>query len=252
MNFETVSQKIDARKTLDFGGIINSSIALFKEVWLQGFIVVLLNFLCFIPLIVLFYIPLIIMGVTDPELIKSEDPPAILIIASALLMPLLMVGAMYVALTLTAGFYRICKHKDLKIVGTESYFYFFNTAYRGKILKLSFYSIGLSIVGLLACGIGLFYFIVPFALFPVFLAFDKELTALEIVKSSFALGNKHWFVIFGLLFVMGLLAELGVFLCFVGLLFTAMLSKIPAYYVYKKGVGFPAGSDEASNITTDF
>ena len=61
---------------------------------------------------------------------------------------------------------------------------------------------------------------------------------MEIVKASFQLGNKNWLVIFGLIIVMGIVAELGIILCGIGLLFTAMLSKIPLYFIYKDGVGF--------------
>ena len=61
---------------------------------------------------------------------------------------------------------------------------------------------------------------------------------MEIVKSSFTLGNKNWLVIFGLIIVMGLVAEMGILLCFVGVFFTAMLAKIPVYFMYKDAVGF--------------
>ena len=80
--------------------------------------------------------------------------------------------------------------------------------------------------------------VVPISLIPAFLAFDEELTATEIIKSCFSLGNKNWLVIFGLVIVMGLVAELGVLLCFVGVLFTAMLAKIPVYFMYKDSIGF--------------
>jgi len=36
-----------------------------------------------------------------------------------------------------------------------------------------------------------------------------------------------------LIVVMGLIGQLGFILCFVGVFFTAMLSKIPTYYIYK-------------------
>lgn len=61
---------------------------------------------------------------------------------------------------------------------------------------------------------------------------------MDTVKASFALGNKNWFVIFGLLVLVGLLAELGISLCCVGILFTAMLTKVPVYFMYKHRVGF--------------
>ena len=76
------------------------------------------------------------------------------------------------------------------------------------------------------------------SLFPAFFAFDEELSAMEITKASFNLGNKNWLVIFGLVLVTGLIAQLGVILCLVGVLFTAMLSKIPVYFIYKEAIGF--------------
>ncbi len=252
MNFTTVIEKIENKNSLDFGTIFSKSIELFKEVWLQGFITLLLSFLCMLPVLILFYIPLIVMGVADPELMKSEEPPPAFIISMIVLMPVLMVGIMFIGLTLTAGFYRICKNKDLKESATDSYFYYFKKPYLTKTLQLSFIFLGLTILGMLACGIGLIYLMVPFSLFPVFLAFDEELSAMEIVKASFALGNKNWFVIFGLLFVMGLIAELGILLCLVGILFTAMLSKIPIYFAYKNGVGFSNDTEESKNTISNF
>ncbi|MFT6797418.1 MAG: hypothetical protein ACJART_002569 [Maribacter sp.] len=68
------------------------------------------------------------------------------------------------------------------------------------------------------------------------MSFNEELTAMEITKASFTLGNKNWLVIFGLVIIMGVLAEFGVILCGVGILFTAMLAKVPAYYIYKYGL----------------
>ena len=75
------------------------------------------------------------------------------------------------------------------------------------------------------------------SLFPAFFAFDRELSALEIVKVSFALGNKNWLMIFLLVLVAGLVSQLGVVFCFVGVLFTAMFSKIPIYFIHKDAVG---------------
>jgi len=89
----------------------------------------------------------------------------------------------------------------------------------------------------LTCGLGIVYLVVPMSLFPAFFAFDKELTALEIVKAGFALGNKNWLMIFLLVIVAGLVAQLGVILCLVGVFFTAMFSKIPIYFIYKDTVG---------------
>ena len=97
--------------------------------------------------------------------------------------------------------------------------------------------VGLTLLGILACGLGIIYLMVPMSLFPAFFAFDRELTALEVVKASFALGNKNWLMIFLLILVSGLVGQLGAILCLVGVLFTAMFSKIPIYFIHKDAVG---------------
>ena len=160
------------------------------------------------------------------------------VLAMGILAPFLAIGVTTFGLALNAAFLKICKQKDLGEQTNDDYFFFFREGRLGNVFILALYAIGISLLGMLACGIGLFYVVVPLSLFPAFLAFSENLTALEIVKASFALGNKNWLVIFGLVFVMGIVAELGFLLCCVGILFTAMLSKIPTYYMYKDGVGF--------------
>jgi len=184
------------------------------------------------------YIPLIIAGVTDPEMLRSEEIPPEVIIPMAIIMPIVFLGIMAVGLMLNAAFLRICKIKDLNLSETDNYFHYFKKEYVLKTVILALMVLGLMLLGVLACGIGVFYMVIPISLFPAFLAFDKELSAKEILKSSFSLGNKNWLVIFGLIIVMGIIAELGVLLCFVGILFTAMLAKIPVYYMYKDAIGF--------------
>ncbi len=75
---------------------------------------------------------------------------------------------------------------------------------------------------------------------------------MEVVKVTFRLGNKNWLVIFGLFIVMGLVAELGVILCFVGIFFTAMLAKISVSYMYKDGIGFLENDDLSIHNLNDF
>ena len=131
---------------------------------------------------------------------------------------------------------------DHNEVANDDYFYFFKEGRLGKVFILSLYLLGLSLLGGLACGLGVFYLIVPMSLLPAFLAFSNDLSALDMVKASFTLGNKNWLVIFGLVLVMSFVAQLGFVLCCIGVLFTVMLSKVPAYYMYKDGVGFNEGS----------
>lgn len=238
MNFTTLSNTIEENNPLDFGSIFSKSIELFKNVWLQGFIVVILTFVTIIPFYVLVYVPLLIAGISDPEMLKSEQVPPVLLVSMVVLVPLMLLGIMTVSLLLNAAFLRICRNKDLNLTYTDNYFYYFKKSYALKAFFLSLIMLGLISLGMLACGLGIFYLIVPISLMPAFLAFDGELTAMEIVKSSFSLGNKNWLVIFGLIIIMGLVAELGILLCFVGVFFTAMLAKIPVYFMYKDAIGF--------------
>lgn len=237
MDFTEITARIEKSKALDFGLIFSKSIELFKLVWVQGFVIVMLTFVTIIPFYVLLYLPMLISGVTDPEMLRSEDIPPEIVVPMAILMPIVFVGIMAVGLMLNASFLRICRNKDLNLKISDNYFHYFKKKYVPKTISLSLLALGLVLLGMLACGIGIFYMVVPISLFPAFLAFDEELSAMEILKSSFTLGNKNWLVIFGLIFIMGLLAELGVLLCFVGILFTAMLAKIPVYFIYKDSIG---------------
>lgn len=241
MSFNAITEKIEASSPLNFGNIFSRSIELFKQVWLQGFITLVLTFITILPFYILIYVPFLSAGITDPEMIKAEGLPPEIIVPMIVLMPICMLGMMTMGLILNAGFLRICKQKDCNESGKEDYFFYFKKIYLRKAILLSLMMLGLGLLGMLMCGIGIIYMVVPLSLFPAFLAFDQELTAMEIVKSSFGLGNKNWLIIFGLVLLMGLLAELGILLCCVGILFTAMLAKIPIYYVYKDGVGFSTG-----------
>ncbi|MFD0798768.1 hypothetical protein ACFQZJ_14955 [Maribacter chungangensis] len=241
MNLETLNQKILERPPLEFGLIFSASLELFKKVWVQGFITLLLTFVTILPFYIMIYIPMIAAGITDPELLRQEDPPVMVIVGMVILMPVFLVGVMTFGLALNAAFLKICKQKDRNDLSNDDYFYFFKQGRLGKVFNLALLMLGLSILGMLACGLGIFYLIVPMSLLPAFLAFNEELSALEIVKASFSLGNRNWLVIFGLIVVLGIMAELGIVLCCVGILFTAMLSKVPVYFMYKDGVGFEEG-----------
>lgn len=238
MNLEIITERIKTNTDLSFGEIFSKSFDLLKKVWLQGFIVLLLTFIIIVPFYIILYIPLIASGITDPEAIQNNELPTMVAIAMGILAPVIAVGVSTFALALNAAFLKICRQKDKEEESSDDYFYFFKEGRLGKVFILALYTIGLAILGLLACGVGLIYIIVPLSLIPAFLAFSEELSPLEMVKASFALGNKNWLVIFGLVLVTGIVAELGFLLCCVGVLFTAMLSKVPAYYMYKDGVGF--------------
>ncbi|VXB26330.1 hypothetical protein [Maribacter litoralis] len=238
MNLKNLTQYIKNKPDLEFGTIFSRSIELFKKVWLQGVIILLLTFVVILPFYIIMYIPMIAMGITDPEALRQNELPPMVAIAMAILVPVFAVGITTFALALNAAFLKICKQKDLEEVANDDYFYFFKEGRLGKVFILSLYLLGLSLLGALACGVGAFYVMVPLSILPAFLAFSSHLSPLEMVKASFTLGNKNWLVIFGLVFIMSFVAQLGIILCCVGVFFTAMLSKVPTYYMYKDGVGF--------------
>ena len=238
MNFEALVQHIKTNPSLDFSSIFSRSIDLFKQIWLQGFVILLLTFLVILPFYIVLYIPMIAAGITDPEAFQNQELPPMVAIAMAILSPVFAIGVTTFALALNAAFLKICRQKDLGVASNDDYFHFFKEGRLGKVFILALYTLGIGIVGVLTCGIGLIYAIVPLSLMPAFLAFSNELSPLEMVKASFALGNKNWLVIFGLVIIAGIVAELGLILCCIGVLFTAMFSKVPVYYMYKDGVGF--------------
>lgn len=238
MNFLQVSEKIASSNPLDFGSIFNNTIELFKKVWVQGFIVVLLTFVVLLPFYIILYLPMIATGMMDPYAFEGDQLPPAMLVFLIVFYPIMIIGVTTFAMCLNAAFLRICKMKDLEIMGKEDYFFYFKKVYLGKAFVLALIITGLSILGMLVCGLGLIYLVVPMSLFPSFFAFDEELSANEITKAAFALGNKNWLIIFGLIILTGIIAQLGVLLCFVGVLFTAMLSRIPTYFIYKETVGF--------------
>ena len=237
MNFTNLSERIKQSPPVEFGTVFNNSVELFKKVWLQGFITLVLTFVSILPFYLLIYLPMIAMGISDPDVFEQQEIPPAFAGLMSLIAPIFSVGAMTVGICLNGAFLRICRKYDLNEMGRDDYFYYFKKQYLIKALILSLILLGLSLLGVLTCGLGIVYLVVPMSLFPAFFAFDKELTALEIVKAGFALGNKNWLMIFLLVIVAGLVAQLGVILCLVGVFFTAMFSKIPIYFIYKDAVG---------------
>lgn len=240
MTFPELEQKIQQAKALDFGDIFNKSIELFKKVWLQGLIILLLTMLLMLPLYLLMYLPLIGAGLIDPTMFEQGARPNPLVVVVFVLFALVFaLVAMVIAFGMRAGFYRICKMKDLQEAGSDNYFYYLKKPYLGKLIKLSLVIFGISILATLLCFLPIIYAIVPITLMNVIFAFNPEQSVSEIVKSGFALGNKKWLITFGLIIVSSMLAGMvGMLMCFVGIYVTASFSYIPVYYIYKEVVGF--------------
>ena len=78
MNFDLLVERIKSKPDLNFGTIFSQSIQLFKKVWVQGFVILWLTFLTILPFYIILYIPMIALGITDPEsMIDKQLPPMV-------------------------------------------------------------------------------------------------------------------------------------------------------------------------------
>ena len=50
-SFDTISKKISEAPSIDFGDLFNESVAVFKKVWLQGFLLQLITIALSLPLL---------------------------------------------------------------------------------------------------------------------------------------------------------------------------------------------------------
>ncbi|MFV0571357.1 MAG: hypothetical protein ACK5M1_02865 [Xanthomarina gelatinilytica] len=238
-------EKIDRSKTLDFGDIFSNSIELFKKVWVQGLIMILLMMVILIPFYLVMYLPFIGMGFLDMDAYSyNNDISPILMIPFFIMIFVFSIVAMVLSFGMKASFYRICKMKDLNEAGSDDYFYYLKKPYLGKVIVLSLMIFGMSLLATLLCFLPIIYVMVPITLINVIFAFNPDLSASDIIKAGFKLGNKKWLITFGLIVISAILAELvGLLMCFVGIFVTASFSYIPAYFVYKESVGFQNHDD---------
>lgn len=252
--------KIESARTPDFGNILSKSFDLFKVVWMDSFMHVIVTFLAAIPLIVLVYIPFvpaIIEAAQDGGTVPMKpnfDYPVITMFAYGVMMFVLMVVVQMIAIAITAHFYKVCRIKDMDTQeDTGSYFSYLKGVGLGKIIMLSLANFGIAIAAMMLCYLPIFYVMVPLQLMVVIFAFNKELSVSDIISLSFKLGNKFWLLVFGLIIISSLIAQLGVILCFIGLFFTAYFAYIPIYYFYKETIGFGDDSEEfAEDFSTQY
>ena len=246
MNTIEIQRRIQNAKALDFGTIFNQSIELFKKVWVQGLVTLILNFVLAIPVIMIVYIPIIILGVADAFTVSNSydsysqpELSVVLGLVIAIVYVFLIIAMSTIGLGLKAAFYRICKFKDLETLDREDYFYFFKKPYLGKTIKLGMAYAGIGVLAALLCFFPIIYAVVPLSFLVIVYAFNPDLSVSEIIKLAFEIGNKKWLISFGLMFVSGFLAMIvGVLMCGVGIYLTSSFSYLPTYFIYKDVVGF--------------
>ncbi|WP_242156393.1 hypothetical protein [Aestuariivivens sediminis] len=240
---ESLINKIEHAKDLDYRMILEQSIELFKNLWQKGFIVVSVIVVCAIGINFLFGL----IGLSpfsynletgfDLESFSQNQTRKILyaipqnIIISAL------------TIALVGGFYRMCKQFILGQTLKDDYFYFFKKDYYPKLLMLGILYTGIATIAQLLCFVPYLYVFVPLSYFSIVFAMNPHFTETDIVKTSFKIGNKKWFITFGTMVVTGLLAMLGILACFVGILFTMCLVYLPVFLIYGEVVGFEGTSD---------
>ena len=155
-----------------------------------------------------------------------------------------------VQLIMRAAFYKICRDKDANSnASSDEYFFYFKKKYLKKTIILSFISIGAIVLGMICFVIPALILMVPLSYLPIVFAFNPDLSAKEIFKTSIKLGMKKWWITIFLLIVASFLATfVGLLACFVGVYVTASFVYLPTYFVYKDTVGFGKGSGEFQEI----
>ncbi len=251
-----IFQKIERSKKVDFGDVLTRCVELYKKVWQQGAAHVLITAIAAIPLIGLIYGPFIYYTfqqekarnayyMSDYSAEYVSGAPSILSIV--ILAVFIMIAAFLlqvVSAGVSAHFYKVCRAMDLETgEDTKDYFEFFRGKQLKRLLLLGLVSSGIAFLALLLCYLPIFYALVPLQLMVPIFAFNKDMTVSEIVKAAFKLGNKHWIYVFGFYIIASNVAQLGVILCFVGVIFTACIVYLPVYYFYKSTIGFEGISE---------
>ncbi len=247
---ETLQQKINQAKELDFGTIFSESFELFKKTWIQGLLLHLFSIVIMLPLIIIFYVPFIGMiiaqqesGYNDPDVFNEFFAGM-----SVIYILVVIAGALTLATVtyaLTAAYFRMVKKIDHgEEVKTSEFFYFLKGNHLKKIFIIMFIAILIAIPSALLCYIPLIYVIVPMSFFFIFFAFNPELSVGDIVKGSFSLGNKKWLITFGLLVVMYIIVlVLTMVTCGIGQLFVQSILFHPVYLIYKHVIDFGEKSE---------
>ncbi|WP_103866111.1 hypothetical protein [Aquimarina sp. I32.4] len=253
-------ERIDNSKPLDFGGIFSKSIELFKKVWLQGFIHVIIPLAMMVAVFVIMYLVVFVGGfgivgftgifVENMDVDFDDDLVAgivgvIYMVLFSLLMLVILIIPVSITFAFTAHFFVVCKQSDMGMTENMDYFMFLKGRYLKKTITLSMILITIIVLACLLCVFPVIYVIVPIQLMVVLYAFNPDMGVSDLVKASFKLGNRTWLISFGLIFISILLVQvLGYVSCGLGSFFISSFTYIPVYYIYKDSLGFKDGELE--------
>jgi hypothetical protein len=250
MLFSEIQYKINKARQLDFGTLLNDSIELFKKVWLQGLMIWLIMMAFVIPFVIFIYVPMVVFSLVDSERpLFFEGMEVMAVVFFVLAYVLFAFIMLVVTFGLKAGLFRIMRQKDTDMVGKDDYLFFLRKPYLLKTIILSLAYFGINLLAVLLCVFPIIYVMVPLNLLVVVYAFNPEISGSNLIKASFDLGNKKWFITFGITFIAGILAQMvGMLMCGIGILVTASFAFIPLYFIYKEVIGFDEDIDELKHI----
>ena len=239
-----IFQKIERAKAPDFGDILTKSFELFKKIWVEGMLHLLVILAVILPFLAILYVPFIAILIKaeanggQPDFNPFLEYSVLWIAIYILAFLVIVVIIQTIAYAVTAHFFQVCKKADTGTpVEIGGYFVYLKNHFQ-KILVLSLAAFGITMLAAILCYLPIFYVMVPLQLMFVIFAFNPELSVSEIVKSGFKLGNKFWLIAFGLIIISSMIAQLGIILCGIGILATAFFTHLPMYYFYKETIGF--------------
>jgi len=252
---QTLLNKIQTSKIIDFGDLFNESLDLFKKVWVQGLLLQLFSILIMLPFIISLYLPyftLALDGGLNQTMGSTELSRALIeeYGTSLIWIYLLILLVSIVSSLLYLGFYRIIKEMDHgNPFAVSDFFYFFKSPVLGKAIVLLLAYTGIAILAALLCFFPLIYAMIPLMfMLPVFV-YNSHLSTSEIIKVAFALGNKKWGITFLILMLNIILFYAVSFVtCGLGALFISCFLYLPQYIIYKKVIGFDTPESVAQSI----
>lgn len=244
-----IFKKIESANKPDFGDVLSKSFELFKKVWVEGMLHLLVTMGAVLPFALLIYVPVIGMAIEAegrPHFNPFHEYPPVFIVGYGLMVLVFAFLANAISYAVVAHFYKVCQRADTGSPAEVGGYFVFLQRHFVKLLVLTLASFGIALLATLLCYLPIFYVMVPLQLAVVIFAFNPELSVSEIIKASFKLGNRFWLIGFGLIIVAGLISQLGVILCGVGVFATAYFAYIPLYYFYKVSIGFDEALPERS------
>ncbi|HLV13803.1 MAG TPA: hypothetical protein VKY41_01385 [Xanthomarina sp.] len=245
MTYLELETRIKNAPSLDFGNLINNVIELFKTVWLKGVLTVSLILAFALGIIFVFsFIGFI------PQNLSIQDTLDITNFYNSYFYNVLYgipqtILISTITLAFLAAFYRICNQVVLGETVEDDYFYFFKKEYFSKVFMLGIIYTAIAVIAQLMFIIPYLYVYIPLSFFAVVLANNPELGEMEVVKISFKLGNKKWFITFITMFVAGVIGMLGIIACGIGIILTISIAYLPSFIVYREVIGL----DENNQIT---